>query len=304
MKPHFNLNNNDAYQAWREQKLASYPINLQQHFIEIANAKSIDAKSLQRITQSCQQINIAFYRFIRKPRNEKKWVHVLGKQVGLLNLDNNLCADNDYLTSLCVTKHKGQHDYIPYTNKRLSWHTDGYYNKPNEQIRGMLLHCSRPAKNGGESLLLDHEILYILLRDENPNYIAALQQEHAMTIPPNILRGKEVRPARTGSVFSFDQAGNLHMRYSARLKNIEWAKDKDTQAAVNFIRQLWEREDSPYILRYTLQAGEGLICNNVLHRRTDFEDDDRIEYKRLLYRGRYYDRVNSLQSLYPHQTCR
>ena len=42
---------------------------------------------------------------------------------------------------------------------------------------------------------------------------------------------------------------------------------------------------------YTLQAGEGLICNNVLHNRTQFTDSDDPALKRLLYRGRYYQRV-------------
>jgi hypothetical protein len=35
-----------------------------------------------------------------------------------------------------------------------------------------------------------------------------------------------------------------------------------------------------------MKAGEGVICNNVLHNRTAFEDN---ENKRLLYRARYYN---------------
>ena len=144
---------------------------------------------------------------------------------------------------------------------------------------------------GGESLLLDHEILYILLRDENPNWIKALMQPNAMTIPANILDDKEIRPARTGPVFSVTSEGKLHMRYSARLRNIEWASDADTQAAVAFIQKLWKDEISPYILRYKLKAGEGIIANNVLHRRTEFKDSNEFGKQRLLYRGRYYDAV-------------
>jgi hypothetical protein len=40
-----------------------------------------------------------------------------------------------------------------------------------------------------------------------------------------------------------------------------------------------------------LQAGEGLLCNNVLHNRTAFKDSDDPTQTRLLYRGRYFDRV-------------
>ena len=289
----FDLNSIETYEKWRQNKLAAYPFKLDKQFVTIKQADQPSEYEVEQIKQSCKALNMAFYRFEQKPKNDKRCVHRLGKSVGLHHLDHNICADDDYLTSLKVTQHKGQHDYIPYTNKQLSWHTDGYYNKPNEQIKGMLLHCSTPAMSGGESLLLDHEILYILLRDENPAWIKALSHPEAMTIPPNILDGKEIRPARSGSVFSVGLEGQLHLRYSARLRNIEWAKDVVTQAAIQFIQRLWDDEMSPYILRYKLKAGEGVICNNVLHRRTNFEDSLDMNKQRLLYRGRYYDRVKS-----------
>jgi hypothetical protein len=39
-----------------------------------------------------------------------------------------------------------------------------------------------------------------------------------------------------------------------------------------------------------LQAGEGLISNNVLHNRTAFEDGP--GHRRLIYRARFYDRID------------
>ena len=291
LAPHFDLNSIDAYQQWREKKLAAYPLTLAQHQIDIIDIEHPSAIEIAQIQHSCQGINMAFYRFSATDKNEKKLIYQLGKQLGLENLDNNLCADKDHLTSLKVTQHKGQHDYIPYTDKRLSWHSDGYYNAENKQINGMLLHCVVPAMQGGESLLMDHEILYILLRDQNPAWIKALMQKDVLTIPANIRQQQLIRPARTGPVFSFLPTGKLHMRYSARLKNIEWQQDIDTQAALQFIQTFWQQKNSQYILRYTLKAGEGLICNNVLHRRTAFTDSNNPSKKRLLYRGRYYDRL-------------
>ena len=44
------------------------------------------------------------------------------------------------------------------------------------------------------------------------------------------------------------------------------------------------------IFRTTLQPGQGLISNNVLHDRSGFDDDG--EHKRQLYRLRYYQRMN------------
>ncbi|WP_246539982.1 TauD/TfdA family dioxygenase [sulfur-oxidizing endosymbiont of Gigantopelta aegis] len=101
---------------------------------------------------------------------------------------------------------------FPIAKKSINWHTDGYYNRLSEQIYSMVLHCVRPAAEGGENQLWDPEIIYILLRDENPQYIKALMAEDAMTIPKNVLEGKLVRPDRSGPVFMITEAGRLHMR--------------------------------------------------------------------------------------------
>ena len=81
--------------------------------------------------------------------------------------------------------------YIPYTNKALSWHTDGYYNVLDKQIFGIIMHCVRPAAEGGVNSLLNPENVYIALRDENPAYIEALMHPEAMTIPDNIEKDRK-----------------------------------------------------------------------------------------------------------------
>lgn len=154
----------------------------------------------------------------------------------------------------------------------------------------MLLHCKHPAETGGESLIMDHEIAYILLRDKNPDLINALMEEDAMTIPANILDGEIIRKAQTGPVFSISESGQLHMRYSARKRNIEWKQTEPILEAVDFLENLF-KSDSPYILKHTLRSGEGLICRNILHRRTSFVDSEDTDKKRLLYRGRYFDSI-------------
>ncbi|EIJ36267.1 TauD/TfdA family dioxygenase [Thiothrix nivea] len=286
----FNINDLETYQQWREKKLSAYPLSTESLLTPITTPESPSAAELERIQTTCRQHNMALYHFEQGDLRSKRSVHRLGASAGLYRLDNNLCADEDSLTSLHVTTHAGQHDYIPYTDKKLSWHTDGYYNLPEEQIHGMVLHCAQQAIEGGESWLMDHDIAYILLRDANPEWIAALTHPQALTIPANILNGEVVRPEQSGPVFSITPAGNLHMRYSARQRNVIWRDDTATKEAEAFLLNLWQ-QDSPYKIRYTLRAGEGLICNNVLHCRTAFTDSDEPEQKRLLYRGRYYDRV-------------
>ena len=175
----------------------------------------------------------------------------------------------------------------PYSNRRLLWHTDGYYNAPASRIRAFLLHCVRPAAAGGENRLLDPEIAYIVLRDADPRFVAALSAPDAMTVPANEEDPAAQRGAQTGPVFSFE-GGTLHMRYTARTKSIEWKPDELTQAAVQHLRQILD-SDSPYVFRLRLEGGQGLVCNNVLHDRSEFTDA--ADAGRLVYRARYADRI-------------
>ncbi len=289
----FSLSNHNAYQYWREKKLTNFSNDINTLMVTIDDIKQPSHHEISSLSKLTDQYNLALYRFNNPssdPSDNKQKVAQLARYFGLNRLDKNICADEDRLTSITVTEHEGQHQYIPYSNKRLSWHTDGYYNTPEQQIHSIILHCEHPAKTGGESLILDHDLAYILLRDENPDYIHAFMQPNAMTIPANILNGKEIRAAQSGPVFSRNTVGELHMRYSARTRNIEWQQDNITLEAVEFLQNLWEN-GSPYILRYTLQAHEGLLCKNVLHCRTAFKDDDNPQKKRLLYRGRYFDSI-------------
>jgi hypothetical protein len=140
---------------------------------------------------------------------------------------------------------------------------------------------------------LDHEIAYIQLRDENPDYIRALMAPDALTIPPNIRNGEQLRAGQSGPVFSVDTDGHLHMRYSARTRNIAWKDDPTLQAAAEYLLGLFQ-QDSPYIFRHRLAAGQGVLSNNALHCRTAFSHEVGNETGRLLFRARYFDRVTDI----------
>ena len=136
---------------------------------------------------------------------------------------------------------------------------------------------------------MDHEIAYLMLRDSNPDFIRALSAPDAMTIPERTDEDGVARAAQTGPVFSVDPAsGDLHMRYTARTRSIVWKQDAATLAAVSALERLLA-SDLPHILRTRLEPGMGLLCNNVLHDRTEFNDDP--AHPRLLFRARYYDRI-------------
>ena len=281
-----------AYQQWRAWKLSVYPKAPSEILIDIDNPFAVTEKEQEKIKQCFINANMAIYSINnRSDFADKKIVETLGQKFGLFQLDNNLGADSDKITSLQVIEGGRKQGYIPYSNLKLSWHTDGYYNLPEKQIRGIILHCANNAAEGGENALLDHEMMYMHLRDEDPAYISALMKTEVLTIPANIENGVEIRGTQTGPVFSVDEnTGALHMRYSARKRNIIWTDDEITTKAVNAIDDFLA-SDSPWILRHKLEPGQGLICNNVLHNRTSFKNDEANGFERLIYRGRYYDRL-------------
>lgn len=283
----FLLANIAGYRAWRERKLAHYPDDVAALRIEVADARRLTPSEVTALRAIVAKTNMAIYAS-RKIAGDKEVIAPLAHSLGMTGLTTNPLADEDGVSSLQVTPEKSGRGYIPYSNKRLLWHTDGYYNAPAETIRAFILHCAAPAAEGGENALLDHEIAYLLLRDANPDYIRALMAPDAMTIPANTEPGAAVRPARVGPVFALDSRGNLHMRYTARARSIEWKADAATRAAVGFLEDLLA-SDTRYVFRYRLAAGEGLICNNVLHNRTGFSDD--AQQRRLMFRARYYDRI-------------
>jgi alpha-ketoglutarate-dependent taurine dioxygenase len=284
----FDLDNTAAYTAWRDRKLDRYPEYIADLIVEIRNPRHLTAAEFEALQLRCRKTNLAIYAGPTGGDPDKEIPGSLGEQFGLTELDRNMGADDDGITALRVLEGQWRSNYIPYSNHPIHWHTDGYYNPPGRQIRALLLHCVAAAASGGENALLDHEIAYIQLRDADPDYIRALMAPDVMTIPPNREGGQEIRPARSGPVFSVLADGSLHMRYTARTRSIEWSPDPLTQAALQILGKLLD-SSSPYIYRATLQPGQGLISNNVLHDRSGFKDND--AQRRHLYRLRYYQRI-------------
>jgi hypothetical protein len=234
--------------------------------------------------------NMVFYRVADPAAVNKNTLVQLGAQLGLHRIDTTLCAEEDGITALQVANAGHAQEYIPYSNQPLNWHTDGYYNAPDQQVHALLMYCARPAASGGDNSYVDQELAYIHLHDTDPAFIPALMQAGVMTIPANIQNGTVVRAENTGPVFVFTPEGQLHMRYTARKRYIEWLTDDTVQAAIQCLTDFLA-SDSPYHVHYRLAAGEGVICNNVLHNRSGFTDGTAAGEQRLIYRIRYYDRV-------------
>lgn len=285
----FDLDDNDTYLRWREQKLAHAITDLNKLIVEINDPAALTAAERSELSARCQKSNMVVYS--TRVAMDEQMLQQLGAQLGLHRLDANWLAGEQGVTRVTVSNdNDGQRQaYIPYTDRAIKWHTDGYYNPSDRQIHSMVLHCVQSAKQGGENRLLDHEITYLLLRDANADFIRALSTPNAMTIPERTDDQGVARAAETGPVFFVDPvSGKLHMRYTARARSIEWKQDAGTLAAVAALEKLLA-STSPHILRTRLDPGMGLLCNNVLHDRAAFSDD--AGHPRLLYRARYLDRI-------------
>ncbi|KAB2932558.1 MAG: hypothetical protein EFKGCFLK_02846 [Rhodocyclaceae bacterium] len=291
---HFDLGNAAAYAAWRERKLADHPRRLDDLVVEVADPRRLTFAEREALLARCGVANMALYASPTGDDPDKDIPRLLGRQLGLVSLDANRLADDDGISPLAVAPAGTRSEFIPYTDRGIKWHTDGYYNTLERQVRGLLLHCVQSAETGGENRLMDHEIAYILLRDENPDYIRAFMAPDAMTIPPRLEDGAVARAAQPGPVFAVYPDGFLHMRYTARTVSIEWHDDPATKGAVAALERLLADAASPYVFRGRLEPGMGLVSNNVLHDRAAFRDTE--TRKRLLYRARYYDRITDAPS--------
>ncbi len=288
----YDLDDNETYRRWRDRKLAGAAQTPGDLVVEIRHPENLGEAEFDALMQRLRRNNMALYDTGGKAVS-KAALRQFGRQFGLVNLDANPYSDEDAVTSLKVKSRREGAIYIPYTSRAISWHTDGYYNSPERQVRGLILHCARPAAKGGENAIMDPDMAYIHLRDLNPHFIRALSDKEAMSIPPNEVNDFIERGESAGPVFSLTRSGALHMRFTARKRHIRWKDDAMTKEALKAL-MVFLGSDTPYIYRHLMQPGQGLIGNNPLHDRAGFSDDG-ADSARLLYRARYHDRIAGTQ---------
>ena len=154
----------------------------------------------------------------------------------------------------------------------------------------MLLHCVRPALEGGATELINHEIVYALLAQTNPDYVAALSQADVMTIPANSQAPDGPRQAQSGPVF-WQGPDRIYMRYTTRRHNIQWRQDPLSREAVEALAEML-RQRTDLVFHRQLRPSEGVLSNNTPHRREPFHDSTKRDRGRLFYRGRFHDNIH------------
>jgi hypothetical protein len=276
------------YETWRDEKLANYCSKSESLFVEINDPLKLSNAEKKAISNNCISNNLSLIR-IKSSGVIRKAISSINAQLGLVDFDLHLCAEDDGLVVIEDTKSPTKGGYVPYSNKALNWHTDGYYNQMDALVGAFSLYCIHPATVGGENQWIDPEMLYIHLRELNPDIICALSQPKALTIPARRDGNKIVREASIGPVFFIDKASQKpKMRFTQRKRNINWLKSADIADALcelnNFLSGV-----SQIHHRYKLASGEGIVCNNVLHNRSAFVEGSLK--KRKLLRGRYKNSI-------------
>ena len=266
------------------QRLDDYRAVIASPPVDIVDPTTLNHQELAKLRERVAVANFAHYRCAHAVNDTA--VLALCHQVGLKNLHQSVVTAG--LTKIEVSP-GSKARYIPYTNSELNWHTDGYYYPETYPVRAMLLHCVRPALEGGATELINHEIVYALLAQTNPDYVAALSQADVMTIPANSQAPDGPRQAQSGPVF-WQDPDRIYMRYTTRRHNIQWHQDPLSREAVEALAEIL-RQRTDLVFHRQLGPSEGVLSNNTPHRREPFQDSTERGRGRLFYRGRFHDNI-------------
>ena len=280
---------------WCDARREAHASGTAARWIEIDDPYRLRVSEFDAIASQCERFNLALYRFARG-RSDPDALSSFASTMGLGRRDLTLGADRHGIATVQVARVARGPVMIPFTARALNWHTDGYYNTSGQSVRGVVMHCAIPAAAGGENSLLDPDLVLAALNERDPELVEALAHPRAMTIPAHASEGARVRPARSGPVFRFlDDPSRLHMRYTMRTRSIRWRSTPGTVRAVAAL-EATIASLSMHEVRVRLETGEGVICNNVLHRRSAFVDGEDVASHRTVLRIRSFDPVATRNS--------
>ncbi|MXZ80959.1 MAG: TauD/TfdA family dioxygenase [Gammaproteobacteria bacterium] len=282
------------YQAWKNLKLAGYDPKHSNAPVNIANPFNLRRDETAQVLDRIRRRNFALYRLDPERFNTPQAVKALCRHMGLETSVDSPEAGEDNVSILEDREESSGHPsrYIPYTSRTLNWHTDGYYYPEGRKIRSFVLHCARPAHSGGENSMIDHDMLYLEMRDRDPDLADTLCLSDVLTIPQNRENGRILRDAFQGPVFSTDHDSRLYMRYTRRKRHIAWKNHPQVNEALELLDSLLDNP-LPWKSTVRLAAGEGILCNNIVHRRCAYTDVSGGKAGRLFYRIRFLERAGT-----------
>jgi hypothetical protein len=280
----FDLGSDEDYLKWRDEKLAAYPNNVGELVVELGDMTAMSPAEKTRILETVERANMCVFT-AGSAELEMSSLLALGRQLGVTRTDKSARhAQSDELTDSGILNRA-----VPFSTRHCNWHTDATYYGSDKTIQALFLLCKRPALEGGSNKVLDHEMLYLRLRDQDPGALEVLMTRNCFNYR-NPATG-EIDRRRGGKVFWTNADGHLCHRFSFRKTDMAWSEDSDVAAARKALESLIS-DESAHVIEGRLESGMGLISNNVLHTRERLVDSDDAARKRLLFRARFYDRVN------------
>ena len=267
------------FRQWASEKEDNIPLNISDLKTEIQDINHISSEEISDIKDKIKKFNFCIYKSSVGLHNQADLVN-FARSIGMKTYDTNN-IHNSPVSLIMSLDSENTVNYIPYTNKELNWHTDGYYDE--KPIFSWLLHCEEPAHSGGENYLLDHELAireYIFKYDN----LGSLSRPDALVIPGNV---EANRDETKGYICDSDNVyKRFHMKFSMREKNIKL--NEQSKTAFMRMKKIIKEDCKKYCLTYKLSKNEGIVSNNILHGRNSFEDG---KVMRKLYRIRSYERV-------------
>jgi len=248
---------------WSAKKDLNIPSNIDDLKVSLCDINHVSKTEISQIKQKLTKFNCCIYAS-GTDLNDNSKIMRFAQSLGMKTFDSHN-IDDSAISMISADKNENNMRYIPYTNKGLNWHTDGYYD--NKPIFSWLLHCVEPALSGGENFLLDHELAireYVLKHDD----ITCLMNNQAFSIPTD-----EVAERGVTSNYVCDMNNEykkLHMNFSMRKENI--ILNKDSKSAMSKLIKIIKEDCKKYHLTYKLSRNEGIVSNNILHGRNSFKD--------------------------------
>ena len=194
------LDDEAAYRHWREKKLSQYEAAVNELMTPVADLAAPTDAERAAIMERMEKTNMALYTSPAGTQDDDvadALLLGLGHAFGLRALEDHRSANRNGVVRIEIVGDGGRAGYIPYTDRPISWHTDGYYNfqGTGRCVQAMILHCGRAAAEGGVNRVLDHEIAWLRLRDRDPDALRLLMHPQAMTIPESV---ESQRPGEAG----------------------------------------------------------------------------------------------------------
>ena len=197
------------FKQWALEKEDNIPLNIDDLIVKIKDINHATLAEISNIKDKIKRFNCCIYQSEVGLNTQADLIN-FAQCIGMETYDTNN-IHNSPISLIMSLESKNALNYIPYTNKKLNWHTDGYYDE--KPIFSWLLHCEEPAYSGGENYLLDHELAireYIIKYDN----LESLSSLDAFTIPGNTHAN---RCETKGYICDSDnEYKKFHMKFSMR----------------------------------------------------------------------------------------